>query len=450
MASDFKNAPRIGQKYIQSTAGAVSKKTSKGEMVVEKVNVHRYIAGKRPEWAPEHSDEEEESEDEAEEEEEEEEQNDEDQIDVDDIKEEEDLDVIRRPDHGRRIVEPEVIATADDEEDEEEDDIEVHERQRPRHRIRERPEESDGEEEEDVLDEDAIERRRQLLKRRAQEVKAQEKDLLDIEEEEDEEEEEEDESSEYEEYSDSDDETGLRLKPVFVSKNDRVTIQDREKMYEENEMSEEKAKKLAEERKRVSTKLVNEILREEQKEQQGDEAAKEDELNTDDDNDEEEYEAWKVRELKRIKRDKEEKEQREKEEMEIRRRHDMTEEERREEWRKNPKMLTNKAQKGKYKFLQKYYHRGAFFMDQEQDVYTRDFSGATLEDHFDKTVLPKVMQVKNFGRSGRTKYTHLVDQDTTEMDSPWFNDTPQSLKFHAKHGGGNKQVFERPSKKNSR
>ena len=31
MASDFKNAPRIGQKYIQSTAGAVSKKTSKGE-----------------------------------------------------------------------------------------------------------------------------------------------------------------------------------------------------------------------------------------------------------------------------------------------------------------------------------------------------------------------------------------------------------------------------------
>ena len=56
-----------------------------------------------------------------------------------------------------------------------------------------------------------------------------------------------------------------------------------------------------------------------------------------------------------------------------------------------------------------------YFQDQEQDVYTRDFSGATLEDHFDKTVLPKVMQVKNFGRSGRTKYTHLVDQDTTEV-----------------------------------
>lgn len=53
-------------------------------------------------------------------------------------------------------------------------------------------------------------------------------------------------------------------------------------------------------------------------------------------------------------------------------------------------MITNKATKGKYKFLQKYYHRGAFFLDAEEDVLKRDFSGATLEDHFDKTILPKV------------------------------------------------------------
>lgn len=137
----------------------------------------------------------------------------------------------------------------------------------------------------------------------------------------------------------------------------------------------------------------------------------------------------------------------EKEKLEIERIRNLTEEERRLEMRLNPKQITNKAIKGKYKFLQKYYHRGAFYMDREDEVFKRDFSQATLEDHFDKTILPKVMQVKNFGRSGRTKYTHLVDQDTTQFDSPWVSETAQNLKFHTSQAGGVKQVFDRPSLK---
>ncbi len=53
---------------------------------------------------------------------------------------------------------------------------------------------------------------------------------------------------------------------------------------------------------------------------------------------------------------------REREQQELERWHNMTEEERLAELRKNPKMVDNQVKKSKYKYLQKYYHRGAFFM----------------------------------------------------------------------------------------
>merc|ERR1712029_331284 len=96
------------------------------------------------------------------------------------------------------------------------------------------------------------------------------------------------------------------------------------------------------------------------------------EVNTDDENEEGEYESWKLRELKRMKRDREEREARERDLQEIEKMRNMTEEERRHELKNNPRQITNKASKGKYKFMQKYYHRGAFFLDKE--VNTTDFS----------------------------------------------------------------------------
>ena len=68
------------------------------------------------------------------------------------------------------------------------------------------------------------------------------------------------------------------------------------------------------------------------------------------------------------------------------------------------------------RFLQRYYHVGAFFADsrKEDAAFTRDFNAATGEDRtVDRALLPAVMQVKRFGLKGRTKYTHLADQDTS-------------------------------------
>lgn len=72
-----------------------------------------------------------------------------------------------------------------------------------------------------------------------------------------------------------------------------------------------------------------------------------------------------------------------------------------------------------------------------------------------KVLIAWRLQVKNFGRAGRTKWTHLVNEDTSlpktaggEAGS-WSGDAtfPDAsvLRFTAARGGGMKQQFARPS-----
>ena len=53
--------------------------------------------------------------------------------------------------------------------------------------------------------------------------------------------------------------------------------------------------------------------------------------------------------------------------------------------------------KEKVKFLQKYYHKGVFYMDDtsktEDDVRNRSYLEPTLEDRIDKEKLPEILRV---------------------------------------------------------
>ncbi len=73
-----------------------------------------------------------------------------------------------------------------------------------------------------------------------------------------------------------------------------------------------------------------------------------------------EFEAWRLRELARIKRDKEEELKREKEREEVERRRALPEEQRMKEDMEHAEKLRAEKPKGQQKFLQKYWHKGAF------------------------------------------------------------------------------------------
>eukprot|EP00747_Dinoflagellata_sp_TGD_P140561 gnl/TRDRNA2_/TRDRNA2_176023_c0_seq2.p1 gnl/TRDRNA2_/TRDRNA2_176023_c0~~gnl/TRDRNA2_/TRDRNA2_176023_c0_seq2.p1 ORF type:complete len:269 (+),score=-5.29 gnl/TRDRNA2_/TRDRNA2_176023_c0_seq2:123-929(+) len=157
-----------------------------------------------------------------------------------------------------------------------------------------------------------------------------------------------------------------------------------------------------------------------------------DSIETDDDVDEEwALMNWKNRELSRLKRDKREKIDREKSQASFgHSRLNSISCTNTSNCASTEQSKTRRKERAKMKFLQKYYHKGAFFQADGDDrfesagsdpIYLRDYWLPTAADRFDKTLLPVVMQVKNFGLRGRTKWTHLVAEDTTQEEKQTMN-----------------------------
>ena len=236
--------------------------------------------------------------------------------------------------------------------------------------------------------------------------------------------------SEYETDSDASDSGGggarKMFKPVFVRKIERDTIEERDKMLAELDAEAAKTEAAKAAKKAESKKLVEvEVKREEALAAAMDEMEPSD-VDTDDELDDAlEFDAWKSRELERLKTDRIQRELifREREEQE--RIRSMTEEERDLYHAKRlAKRAEQEKEKPKMAFMQKYYHKGAFFQESADDafgtagrdeIYKRDFSAPTAEEKFDKSILPAAMQVRKgkFGRAGQTKWTHLAAEDTS-------------------------------------
>jgi microfibrillar-associated protein 1 len=68
-------------------------------------------------------------------------------------------------------------------------------------------------------------------------------------------------------------------------------------------------------------------------------------------------------------------------------------------------------------FMQKYYHKGAFFTDEmkELGLDQRNLMGARFEDQTNRELLPQYMQMRDLtklGKKGGTRYKDMKSEDT--------------------------------------
>ncbi|CCF40929.1 microfibril-associated protein, partial [Colletotrichum higginsianum] len=121
------------------------------------------------------------------------------------------------------------------------------------------------------------------------------------------------------------------------------------------------------------------------------------------------------------------------------RRQNLTQEERdAEDAEKLARQQEEKDAKGKMSYLQKYYHKGAFYSDEAKayGLDKRDIMGMRIADDIkDRSALPEYLQKRDMtklGRKGATKYKDLKSEDTGRWGE-----------FDDRRGGGDRRGFNR-------
>ena len=234
----------------------------------------------------------------------------------------------------------------------------------------------------------------------------------------------EEDGSESEEESSSEDEAPkVLLRPTFIRKDKRKdpavavdTKTEEAKWAEEEVRRKEKADELVQEQleKNAAARAAGKKYWDDDEEADGEEVDDTDGLDP-----EAERAAWKLRELKRVKREREIIELAEKEREEVERRRNLSKEEREAEDKEFiDQQKEDQDARGKMGYLQKYYHKGAFFQDdaKAEGLDRRDIMGSRYQDDVsNRELLPQYMQIRDMtklGRKGRTKYKDLKSEDT--------------------------------------
>lgn len=167
----------------------------------------------------------------------------------------------------------------------------------------------------------------------------------------------------------------------------------------------------------------------------------------------EEMKRWEERERERIKWEAEKLSQYDREQAEAERRRNMTEEERLKQDQEKEKEWMAKAESegDGFKFLQKYYHKGAFYQDPSDTLQQRNYIQATGNGRgVQRDTLPAVLQVRDFGKKGRSKWTHLTNEDTTAHDYGWGDKKNVVNYYSIERMGGMRGDLENPSSSRKR